>query len=83
VNIGHRQEGRTRAANVIDCEHERESIAAAVHRAVDPAFRASLTGLRNPYGDGHAAERIVPRLRDVDLGPTLLTKRFADLPSAR
>jgi hypothetical protein len=38
--------------------------------------------LKNPYGDGHAAERIVPRLRDVELGPGLLTKRFADLPVA-
>ncbi len=82
VNIGHRQEGRTRAANIIDCEHDRASIAAAVRRAVEPAFRASLAGLKNPYGDGHAAERIVPRLRDVELGPTLLTKRFADLPAA-
>lgn len=83
VNIGHRQEGRTREANVIDCEHDRASIAAAARRALDPAFRASLAGLENPYGDGHAAERIVPRLRDVELGSTLLTKRFADLPAAQ
>lgn len=82
VNIGHRQEGRTRAANVIDCEHDRAAIAATVRRAVDPAFRASIAGLKNPYGDGHAADRIVPRLRDVELGPRLLTKRFVDLSSA-
>jgi UDP-hydrolysing UDP-N-acetyl-D-glucosamine 2-epimerase len=83
VNIGQRQAGRTRAANVIDCEHDRASIAAAVRRAVDSSFRATLAGLKNPYGDGHAAERIVPHLRDVELGPALLTKRFADLPVAK
>jgi len=83
VNIGSRQAGRTRAANVIDCEHDRESIAAAVRRVTDPAFRASLATLKNPYGDGHAAERIVPRLLDVELGPAFLTKRFVDLPIAK
>lgn len=81
VNIGDRQAGRARARNVIDCAPERDSIAAAIRRAVDPAFRASLAGLRNPYGDGRAASRIVSRLKEVKLGGSLLVKRFADLPS--
>lgn len=80
VNIGNRQTGRSRAANIIDCEHERESIAVAVRRAISSTFRRTLDGLQNPYGDGHAAERIVPRLLEVELGPSLLMKRFADFP---
>jgi len=77
------QAGRTRAANVIDCAHDRESIAGAIRRALDPAFRASISNLQNPYGDGHAAERIVSRLLEVELGNKLLVKRFVDLPAAR
>ena len=63
VNIGNRQRGRLRAANVIDCAPERDAILAAIERAVSTDFRASLKELANPYGDGHAAERIVGMLR--------------------
>lgn len=83
VNIGNRQAGRTRAANVIDSESERAAISAAIGRALDPKFRASLAGLRNPYGDGHAAESIVARLQAVKLDASLLAKKFVDLPTTK
>jgi len=78
VNVGSRQQGRTRAANVIDVEAERTAIAAGIDRATDPAFRRSLNRLVNPYGDGHAAERIVEVLTTVPLDNRLLCKRFED-----
>ena len=78
VNIGDRQSGRTRAANVIDCAAEAEAIEAAIRKAVDTAFRASLAGMTNPYGDGNAAERIVSTLRDVSLDSRLVNKIFVD-----
>ena len=81
VNIGGRQEGRTRAANVVDCAVERDAIGAAIARALAPGFRASLTGLQNPYGDGHAADRIVSRLLSVPLDDRLRRKHFFDLPA--
>lgn len=75
VNIGSRQEGRTRAASVIDCGHDAGAIMAAVRKALgNPAFRAALAGCTNPYGDGHAAERTVDVLRRVSLSPALLAK---------
>jgi len=80
VNIGSRQEGRLRPRNVIDVGSSREEILTGIRQATEPAFRSGLEGLTNPYGDGHAAERIVARLRDVELGPALLRKRFHDLP---
>lgn len=75
VNVGSRQDGRLRPANVIDVEDDRDAILAAIRRAVSVDHRASLAGLVNPYGDGSASERIVATLRDVELGP-LLSKRF-------
>ena len=76
VNVGSRQDGRVRAGNVIDVECRRDSIARAMQRALDPAFRRSVTSLPNPYGDGHAAERILERLKTVALDERLLRKRF-------
>jgi UDP-hydrolysing UDP-N-acetyl-D-glucosamine 2-epimerase len=78
VNIGARQRGRLRAANVIDVEHGREEIVGGIRRALDPAFRRGLAGLENPYGDGRAAPRIARLLREVELGRRLIEKRFVD-----
>lgn len=79
VNIGDRQRGRERARNVIDAEPEAEAILTAVRRALSAEFIASLTGMTNPYGDGHAAERIVEILTSVPLGEKLLVKRAVNL----
>jgi UDP-N-acetylglucosamine 2-epimerase (non-hydrolysing)/GDP/UDP-N,N'-diacetylbacillosamine 2-epimerase (hydrolysing) len=81
VNVGNRQQGRIRAANVIDVEPDAGAIEGAVRRALGPGFRASLDGT-NPYGDGHASERIVDVLRSVDLGVELLGKRFGEPAAA-
>lgn len=79
VNIGDRQRGRLRAANVIDVAAEAPAISAGIARALDPKFRAGLAGLKNPYGDGHAAERIAQILRDTPFDATLRDKRFIDV----
>ncbi|MBI4280136.1 MAG: UDP-N-acetylglucosamine 2-epimerase (hydrolyzing) [Armatimonadetes bacterium] len=80
VNIGSRQAGRIRAPNVIDVGYERGEIAVAIRRALSPEFRRSLQGMKNPHGDGHAAEVIVRRLREVSLDRRLIVKRFVDGP---
>jgi GDP/UDP-N,N'-diacetylbacillosamine 2-epimerase (hydrolysing) len=75
VNVGARQAGRLRAANVVDVGPERDEILAGIETALAPSFRAGLRGLANPYGDGCAAERIVRVLRTVELSPALTRKR--------
>lgn len=75
VNIGIRQRGRERAANVLDAEATVDSICDCVRRGTSAEFRRSLQGMENPYGDGRAAERIVPVLAKAPLGEELLTKR--------
>ena len=78
VNIGSRQRGRLRARNVIDVGYTRPEIVAGISRAIEPDFRAKLAEIVNPYGDGNAAERIVPTLRDIEINDKLLVKRFHD-----
>lgn len=82
VDVGSRQGGRLRPANVIHAESDRQAIAAALERALSPVFRRSLGDLRNPYGDGHAADRIVDVLLTVPLDDRLLRKRAAAAPGS-
>lgn len=79
VNIGTRQDGKIKAANVIDCGNEQADIAAALQRAISSEFRSSLRGLVNPYGDGRSGQRIADILATLPLNARLLRKRFVDL----
>jgi UDP-hydrolysing UDP-N-acetyl-D-glucosamine 2-epimerase len=74
INIGMRQQGRERAENVLDAEPTAASILEQVERATTPSFRASLAGMTNPYGEGHAAERIVEVLTTLPPRERLLVK---------
>jgi len=76
VNIGTRQQGRGRGKNVIDVSYTRQEIVAAIKTAMSWAFRERLSDLVNPYGDGHAADRIVNTRKQVPLNAALLHKRF-------
>jgi UDP-hydrolysing UDP-N-acetyl-D-glucosamine 2-epimerase len=77
VNIGDRQKGRARASSVIDVAPEREAILAAIRRA----FTLDCRDVVNPYGDGHAASRIVAALKRVPAPAALVKKRFFDWPA--
>ncbi|MCB9855398.1 MAG: UDP-N-acetylglucosamine 2-epimerase (hydrolyzing) [Phycisphaerales bacterium] len=63
VNIGNRQGGRIRPANVVDVAFEPAAIGEAIRRVTTPSFRAGLHGISNPYGDGLASARICSILR--------------------
>jgi GDP/UDP-N,N'-diacetylbacillosamine 2-epimerase (hydrolysing) len=77
VNIGSRQQGRERGANVIDAPHNAAAIVRAVRRALsETRFRRRLAQTVNPYGDGRASQRIVRVLRTIPLGKELLQKRI-------
>jgi UDP-hydrolysing UDP-N-acetyl-D-glucosamine 2-epimerase len=74
VNVGFRQKGRERARNVLDAEPETNAILARIGEGMSDDFRASLAGMTNPYGDGHAAEKIVQVLTTTPLSDPLLVK---------
>lgn len=75
VDIGMRQQGRERAKNVLDAAADREAILKAIKIARTAEFRQSLAGMINPFGEGHASEKIVEVLTTVALNPELLLKR--------
>jgi UDP-N-acetylglucosamine 2-epimerase (non-hydrolysing)/GDP/UDP-N,N'-diacetylbacillosamine 2-epimerase (hydrolysing) len=76
VNIGDRQKGRIEAASVITVPAE----AARIFDAIQHALVLDCSGVENPYGDGHATERIIKALTAVRDPTKLLKKRFFDLP---
>jgi GDP/UDP-N,N'-diacetylbacillosamine 2-epimerase (hydrolysing) len=78
VNVGDRQSGRLKADSVIDCAPERAAIGTALRQLRSPAFRARLPGVRNPYGEGGASEKIVAVLRSHPLAG-LVKKPFHPL----
>ena len=78
VNVGIRQRGRERARNVLDADPTEASILHQISMARSQEFRGSLKGMENPYGDGHAADRIVQVLTTVPINDELLIKRVIE-----
>jgi UDP-hydrolysing UDP-N-acetyl-D-glucosamine 2-epimerase len=81
VNVGRRQEGRTRGDNVLDVPADPTAIADAIRRAAQPTFREGLSR-RSPYGDGRAGERVIDLLLSTPRDERLLTKRLASRTAA-
>jgi UDP-hydrolysing UDP-N-acetyl-D-glucosamine 2-epimerase len=81
VNVGLRQQGRERARNILDAAPSVAAILQAIGTARTAAFRDSLRGMTNPYGDGCAAQTIVRVLTSVPLTRELLIKRHASIPA--
>ena len=78
VNIGDRQTGRMKSKSVVDCKPNELEITKAIYKILSKPFRNSIKIMKNPYGDGRAAKKIVSILEDVKL-PTNLKKDFIDL----
>src|ERR1700687_3045377 len=81
VNIGMRQQGRERAGNVLDAAANKSAILRSIETARTVELRQSLAGLVNPYGDGHASDKIVEVLTTAPLTRDLLVKRHGPMKS--
>jgi UDP-N-acetylglucosamine 2-epimerase (non-hydrolysing)/GDP/UDP-N,N'-diacetylbacillosamine 2-epimerase (hydrolysing) len=82
VNIGDRQDGRVKGANVIDVPCTAAGIRDGIRRALDTPFRSSLREARSPYEryrDGRVNERIKDVLKEIVISSELLKKRFHDV----
>jgi UDP-hydrolysing UDP-N-acetyl-D-glucosamine 2-epimerase len=80
INIGDRQQGRLRAASVIDCPADSAVILENLTGILEGRFRPA-PGLEPPYGRGGASEKIAGTLRRIDLRGAF-PKHFHDLAVA-
>ncbi|MGB0672203.1 MAG: UDP-N-acetylglucosamine 2-epimerase [Rhodospirillales bacterium] len=79
VNIGDRQEGRERPANVIDCDTASGEILKALDRARSQAFRAEIAAMVNPFRSARSASEVVfETIKETSLDRRLLKKGFVD-----
>lgn len=82
VNIGSRQAGRIRACNIIDIPKcEQSAIIQAIAKATSDEFRNSLRGMKNPYGEGFASDKIIKTLKHFPLDERVLKKHFHEIDS--
>ncbi|MDO9523805.1 MAG: UDP-N-acetylglucosamine 2-epimerase [Methanocorpusculum sp.] len=80
VNLGIRQKGRIMAETVINCSIETSEIVGAMKTAMSEDFLHRAASAAYPYGDGHAAERILAVLHEwLDNGRIDLKKEFYDI----
>ncbi len=77
VDIGPRQTGRLRGANVLHVASNAVEIEAAIRKTLtDAVFRETLRTAANPYGQGNAGPTIAGVLADTDLtDPGLVQKQ--------
>ncbi|WP_283787460.1 UDP-N-acetylglucosamine 2-epimerase [Bermanella sp. WJH001] len=66
INIGTRQQGRLRAKSVIDTPLDSVSIKQAIDLGLSAEFRQDKSRYNNPYGDGHASEKIIKIIRKMN-----------------
>lgn len=77
VNIGSRQDGRLRGANVIDAGYDTDSIVHAVKSSLfDQDFREVCRHAENPYWLGDAGPKIADVLARVELDQKLIRKKM-------
>lgn len=79
INIGDRQRGRLQAMSVINSAPDQKSITVALNKLYSADFQASLSKVRNPYGEGGASEKIVTTIKNYAIDG-IAKKAFYDLP---
>ena len=82
INIGDRQKGRIRAANVIDIGYfKKERFLKAVEKAFSHEFKEKMNDIKNPYGNETSSEKIVETLKNIELDKGLIKKEFYEFTS--
>ena len=64
VNIGTRQNGRTKPKNVINSDYNTDKIFKAIMKANSNHFLSSIKNLKNPYGDGKSQKKFFELLKN-------------------
>ena len=78
IDIGDRQKGRIKAASVISCLPNKNSISNTFKELYSKQFQSVVGKVENPYGKGGASKKIISIIRDINL-KGILKKPFYDL----
>lgn len=78
INVGTRQNGRIKAASIIDCEPVQNSIISAIRKLYSKDFQSRLKNVVNPYGKPGASKYIKETLKEIDVF-AVRNKKFYDL----
>ena len=77
VNIGNRQNGRLKPRNVIDVECNTKEILNKINFVLkNKKFVKSLRKLKNPYGDGKSAIKIIKLLKKIRIDKKIIQKKI-------
>jgi len=77
INIGDRQKGRIIPKSVIHCTPTKKNIRKAINKLCSLSFKKVLKTVKNPYGDGKTAQRIIAVLKSKNLPD--VKKKFFDI----
>ena len=78
INLGDRQKGRTQAESVINCKVDFQQINGAFLKVRTADFKENLKNVKNPYGDGNTASKIITVIENTSW-EDLKIKRFYNL----
>ena len=82
VNVGSRQDGRQRGSNVLDVDHDRDSICDAIKFAIENLeFRSRVVHSSNPYDYGPSHGKVADLLATVVIDGKLIQKRMIPMQS--
>ncbi|MDJ0624002.1 MAG: UDP-N-acetylglucosamine 2-epimerase [Desulfocapsaceae bacterium] len=79
INVGSRQQGRIKAANIISCQPHRSAILKACRKGLSQQFKDLAETVDNPYrkkGTAHRIKEIIKKTTTLDL-----LKTFYDIPT--
>jgi UDP-hydrolysing UDP-N-acetyl-D-glucosamine 2-epimerase len=79
VNIGARQDGRLRAASILETPVNKEAIVSAITKVTAPGYEKIWRDIALPYGKGGSVDQIVKTLAHHPL-KSIIKKKFYDLP---
>lgn len=77
INIGGRQQGRSRTENIIDVEPDKNKILEAIDFALrNKDFLKKVEICKNKFGDGKTTQKIVKVLKELKIGDKLIQKQI-------
>ncbi|MEY2703739.1 MAG: hypothetical protein RLY43_2378, partial [Bacteroidota bacterium] len=78
INIGTRQLGRQRGDNVIDAGYDSKEITAAIKKSLyDPNYKAKLSAIVNPWGDGKTGPRVASIIENLVIDDRFMAKQVS------